>query len=128
MAEPRPNHLQDATSPYLQQHAYNPVDWYPWGPEALEKARREYKAAQESFDADAILAAQEALLDAKMKTSDWLRDIGASSDEEVVSEAQKDHARSAFKVMVTTPEQAKDALEKIETPAAVQGRRRQHRA
>jgi hypothetical protein len=33
----------------------------------LEKARREYKAAQESFDADAILAAQEALLDAKMK-------------------------------------------------------------
>ena len=59
------------------------------------------------------------VLDAKMKTSDWLRDIGASSDEEVVSEAQKDHARSAFKVMVTTPEQAKDALEKIETPAAV---------
>ena len=39
------------------------------------------------------------VLDAKMKTSDWLRDIGASSDEEVVSEAQKDHARSAFKVM-----------------------------
>jgi hypothetical protein len=33
----------------------------------LEKARREYKAAQESFDSDAILAAQEALLDAKMK-------------------------------------------------------------
>ena len=41
MAEPRPNHLLDAASPYLQQHAYNPVDWYPWGPEALEKARRE---------------------------------------------------------------------------------------
>ena len=36
MAAPRPNHLLDATSPYLQQHAYNPVDWYPWGPEALE--------------------------------------------------------------------------------------------
>ncbi|MFO7273845.1 MAG: thioredoxin domain-containing protein [Bacillota bacterium] len=30
-------------SPYLQQHAYNPVDWYPWGPEALERARREDK-------------------------------------------------------------------------------------
>ncbi len=43
MAEPRPNHLLNATSPYLQQHAYNPVDWYPWGPEALEKARREDK-------------------------------------------------------------------------------------
>ena len=43
MPEPRPNHLIDATSPYLQQHAYNPVDWYPWGPEALERARREDK-------------------------------------------------------------------------------------
>ncbi len=41
MTAPRPNHLRDAASPYLQQHAYNPVDWYPWGPEALEKARRE---------------------------------------------------------------------------------------
>ena len=37
MSEPRPNHLIDATSPYLKQHAYNPVDWYPWGPEALER-------------------------------------------------------------------------------------------
>src|SRR5205823_10632256 len=31
------------TSPYLLQHAHNPVDWYPWGPEAFEKARREEK-------------------------------------------------------------------------------------
>jgi uncharacterized protein YyaL (SSP411 family) len=43
MSEPRPNRLIDATSPYLQQHAHNPVDWYPWGPEALERARREDK-------------------------------------------------------------------------------------
>jgi uncharacterized protein len=35
------NHLAGETSPYLLQHAHNPVDWYPWGPEALEKARRE---------------------------------------------------------------------------------------
>jgi uncharacterized protein YyaL (SSP411 family) len=41
MNEPRPNRLIDATSPYLQQHADNPVDWYPWGPEALERARRD---------------------------------------------------------------------------------------
>ena len=33
--------LQDATSPYLQQHADNPVDWWPWCEEALELARRE---------------------------------------------------------------------------------------
>ncbi len=38
-----PNRLAGATSPYLQQHADNPVDWYPWGPEALERARRENK-------------------------------------------------------------------------------------
>ncbi len=37
------NRLIHETSPYLQQHAHNPVDWYPWGPEALEKARREDK-------------------------------------------------------------------------------------
>ncbi len=37
------NRLKDATSPYLQQHANNPVDWYPWGDEALETARREDK-------------------------------------------------------------------------------------
>ncbi|MHB8618548.1 MAG: thioredoxin domain-containing protein, partial [Chloroflexota bacterium] len=36
-----PNRLIDETSPYLLQHAHNPVDWYPWGPEALERARRE---------------------------------------------------------------------------------------
>jgi len=37
------NHLRDQTSPYLQQHAANPVEWYPWGPEALEHARAEDK-------------------------------------------------------------------------------------
>jgi uncharacterized protein YyaL (SSP411 family) len=37
------NRLALEASPYLQQHAKNPVDWYPWGPEALEKARREDK-------------------------------------------------------------------------------------
>jgi uncharacterized protein YyaL (SSP411 family) len=36
-----PNRLANETSPYLLQHANNPVDWYPWGPEALERARRE---------------------------------------------------------------------------------------
>src|SRR2546425_3988153 len=37
----RPNRLAGETSPYLLQHAHNPVDWSPWGPEALERARRE---------------------------------------------------------------------------------------
>ncbi len=39
----RPNHLAREKSPYLLQHAFNPVDWYPWGDEAFEKARREGK-------------------------------------------------------------------------------------
>ena len=34
-----PNRLIHETSPYLLQHAYNPVDWYPWGPEALRAAK-----------------------------------------------------------------------------------------
>ena len=38
-----PNRLQHEKSPYLRQHADNPVDWYPWGEEAFEKARRENK-------------------------------------------------------------------------------------
>ncbi len=38
-----PNRLANETSPYLLQHANNPVDWYPWGDEALERARAEDK-------------------------------------------------------------------------------------
>jgi uncharacterized protein len=37
------NRLINETSPYLLQHAHNPVDWYPWGEEALQKAKRENK-------------------------------------------------------------------------------------
>jgi uncharacterized protein YyaL (SSP411 family) len=38
-----PNHLADQTSPYLRQHSDNPVDWYPWGEEALARSRGEDK-------------------------------------------------------------------------------------
>lgn len=38
-----PNRLALATSPYLKQHAGNPVDWYPWGSEAFERAKAEQK-------------------------------------------------------------------------------------
>src|SRR5712691_11402693 len=37
------NRLAHEKSPYLLQHAHNPVDWYPWGEEAFEKAARENK-------------------------------------------------------------------------------------
>ncbi len=41
--EKKPNRLIHEKSPYLLQHAYNPVDWYPWGNEAFEKAKTEDK-------------------------------------------------------------------------------------
>ena len=43
MTERTTNHLINEKSPYLLQHAHNPVDWYPWGEEAFEKARSENK-------------------------------------------------------------------------------------
>ena len=44
MSSPRSaNRLASETSPYLLQHAHNPVDWHPWGPEAFDLARRENK-------------------------------------------------------------------------------------
>jgi hypothetical protein len=39
----KPNRLATESSPYLLQHAYNPVNWYPWGPEAFEKAKEQGK-------------------------------------------------------------------------------------
>ena len=40
-SSPRPNRLSSETSPYLRQHALNPVDWFPWGGEALDLAREQ---------------------------------------------------------------------------------------
>ena len=39
----KPNRLIHEKSPYLLQHADNPVDWFPWGEEAFEKAKKEDK-------------------------------------------------------------------------------------
>src|ERR1700719_4567573 len=40
MNQPRhTNHLLHESSPYLKQHAFNPVDWFPWGPEALARSK-----------------------------------------------------------------------------------------
>jgi uncharacterized protein len=66
------NHLASSSSPYLLQHAHNPVDWYPWGEEALAKAKKENKPiilsigysschwchvmAHESFEDDSVAA------------------------------------------------------------------------
>jgi uncharacterized protein YyaL (SSP411 family) len=39
----KPNRLINEMSPYLLQHAYNPVNWFPWGEEAFTKAKEEDK-------------------------------------------------------------------------------------
>jgi len=44
MPDNKPNRLIHEKSPYLLQHANNPVDWFPWGTEAFHKAAREGKA------------------------------------------------------------------------------------
>jgi uncharacterized protein YyaL (SSP411 family) len=70
--EGKPNKLISEKSPYLLQHAYNPVNWYPWGAEAFERARKENKPiflsigystchwchvmAHESFEDDEVAA------------------------------------------------------------------------
>lgn len=43
MSERKPNLLINEKSPYLLQHAYNPVNWFPWSEEAFEKAKQENK-------------------------------------------------------------------------------------
>jgi uncharacterized protein YyaL (SSP411 family) len=43
MTDRAPNRLITESSPYLKQHAGNPVDWYAWGPEALARAKAEDK-------------------------------------------------------------------------------------
>jgi uncharacterized protein len=69
------NRLANETSPYLLQHVDNPVEWYPWGEEALEKAKAEDKPillsigyaachwchvmAHESFEDEATAATHE---------------------------------------------------------------------
>jgi uncharacterized protein len=73
----RENRLRDETSPYLLQHKHNPVEWWPWGPPALEEARRTAKPillsvgyaachwchvmAHESFEDERVAAVMNAL-------------------------------------------------------------------
>ncbi|HHH51095.1 MAG TPA: DUF255 domain-containing protein, partial [Campylobacterales bacterium] len=43
MIKTQANELIHEDSPYLQQHAHNPVDWYPWGDKAFQKAKKDNK-------------------------------------------------------------------------------------
>lgn len=59
------------------------------------------------------------LLDAQVKTADWLKELGADSDEELIDEAQHIAARNAFAAVTTGAPDAKTALTQITVPAAV---------
>jgi uncharacterized protein YyaL (SSP411 family) len=52
-----PNHLINENSPYLLQHSHNPVDWYPWGDEALAKAKAEDKPIFSASDTRRVTGA-----------------------------------------------------------------------
>lgn len=46
----KPNRLAKEKSPYLLQHAYNPVDWFPWSEEAFTKAKQENKGIETPYE------------------------------------------------------------------------------
>ena len=60
------------------------------------------------------------LLEGQINTTDWLKELGASTDEEVLENAQEEIARDAFKALVANPAQAKAALQKVTLPPAIQ--------
>jgi hypothetical protein len=66
-------------------------------------------------------ASPEQIFNAQVATSDWLKDLGVDDDEAVVDPSQKHAAREAFVALAThtEPKSAKEALMKVETPAAV---------
>ena len=60
------------------------------------------------------------MLNAQIKTADWLKELGAADDEELIDEAQKAQAAEAFSAVLTNPDTAKAALAKVTTPPAIQ--------
>jgi thiol:disulfide interchange protein len=97
------NRLAQETSPYLLQHADNPVDWHPWGEEALDRARDEGKPLlvsigysschwchvmeRESFADEAAMVARES---AERLVAELLQELGRPLD---VRERERDRAR-----------------------------------
>ena len=60
------------------------------------------------------------LLEGQIQTTNWLKELGASTDEEVLEHAQEEIARDAFKALVANPTEAKAALQKVTLPPAIQ--------
>lgn len=73
---------------------------------------------KEAFTPEKKLSAVD-LLQGQIETTEWLEELGARSDEEVLQTAQENQARDAFKALVATPTEAKGAIQKITVPPAV---------
>ncbi len=73
---------------------------------------------KESFTSEKKLSAVD-LLQGQIETTEWLEELGARSDEEVLQTAQENQARDAFKALVATPTEAKGAIQKLTVPPAV---------
>jgi hypothetical protein len=75
-------------------------------------------APKESFTPEKKISATD-LLQGQIETTQWLEDLGAKTDEEVLQSAQEGQARDAFKALVADPEEAKSAVAKLTVPPAV---------
>ena len=75
-------------------------------------------APKDAFTPEKKLSATD-LLQGQIETSQWLEDLGAKTDEEVLQSAQEGQARDAFKALVANPEEAKTAVAKLTVPPAV---------
>jgi hypothetical protein len=73
---------------------------------------------KEAFTSEKKLSAVD-LLQGQIETTEWLEELGARSDEEVLQTAQENQARDAFKALVATPTEAKGAIQKLTVPPAV---------
>ena len=74
-------------------------------------------APKEAFTSEKKLSAVD-LLQGQIETTEWLEELGARSDEEVLQTAQENQARDAFKALVATPTEAKGAIQKLTVPPA----------
>ena len=75
-------------------------------------------APKDEFTPEKKLSATD-LLQGQIETAQWLEDLGAKTDEEVLHSAQEGQARDAFKALVANPEEAKTAVAKLTVPPAV---------
>ena len=109
------NRLAKETSPYLLQHAHNPVDWYPWGGEALSRAQRENKPILLSIGYAAChwchVMERESFEDEATATLMNERFVNIKVDREERDESHDSIDRFAHRANRSAPHHARDDIE-----------------